>query len=206
MLVVIVKDSRQKMVWATLELLRERGYAGTSFGDIIERSGAPRGSIYHHFPGGKQELVREAITLYAEGIRRRLAAAGGSIDITRALVDAVRDTLRASDFTAGCAVAGLVLDLTPNLAPGDRALLDLSAEAFGTWRRALATAMVADGATEAQARRLAVLVVSATEGAFILARAERDVAPIVDVGHELEAHLRATLPGPQDPNDRSLGS
>ena len=195
MMTGIVKDTRELMVRTALELLRERGYAGMSFGDVIERSGAPRGSIYHHFPGGKQQLVTEAVTLYAERIRERLATAvhsGSSLDAVRTLIDVTRDGLRASDFRAGCAIAAVVLDVTPE----DRVLLDLSAASLGGWRGVLATGFRRDGATAAQARRLAALVVGAVEGALILARADRDVTPVVDIGHELESHLRTTLPAP----------
>lgn len=185
-------ESRDRMLRATMELLCERGYSGTSFGDIIERSGAPRGSIYHHFPGGKQQLAAEAAQRYAAGILRRIAATtedGAATDAVRVFIDVVRDGLRASDFRLGCAVAGIVLDATP----ADVALLDLAAEAFRGWRQRFTAAFRRDGATEAQARRLATLVVSAVEGAMMLARADRDVAPVVDVGHELEAHVRAVL-------------
>ena len=81
MMTVIVKgsgmslNSREKMIVAAQELLSERGYAGTSFGDVIERSGAPRGSIYHHFPEGKQQLVTEAVQRYAAGVLAAIAKA-----------------------------------------------------------------------------------------------------------------------------------
>jgi TetR/AcrR family transcriptional repressor of lmrAB and yxaGH operons len=198
MMTVIVKgsdmslDSRQKMILAAQDLLSERGYAGTSFGDVIERSGAPRGSIYHHFPGGKQQLVTEAVQRYAAGVLAAIAKAdeaGSSVDTVRVFVDLVRRGLRASDFRLGCAIAGVVLDATPS----DVELLALTSEAFRGWRLRLAGAFRRDGATEAQARRLATFVVASVEGAMMLARAERDVTPVVDVGHELEAHVRAAL-------------
>jgi AcrR family transcriptional regulator len=198
MMTVIVKgremslDSREKMILAAQELLSERGYAGTSFGDVIERSGAPRGSIYHHFPGGKQQLVTEAVQRYAAGVLAAIAKAdeaGSSVDTVRVFVDVVRRGLRASDFRLGCAIAGVVLDATPS----DVELLALTSAAFQGWRVRLAGAFRRDGATEAQARRLATLVVASVEGAMMLARAERDVTPVVDVGHELEAHVRAAL-------------
>jgi Transcriptional regulator LmrA/YxaF-like, C-terminal domain len=69
----------------------------------------------------------------------------------------------------------------------------LTSEAFRGWRVRLASAFRRDGATEAQARRLATFVVASVEGALMLARAERDITPVVDVGHELEAHVRSVL-------------
>jgi AcrR family transcriptional regulator len=194
-----VTDSRELMIRSAITLLRERGYAGTSFADVLAHSGAPRGSIYHHFPEGKQQLVAEAVRRYAELTLQAIstaADAGSSVDTVRVFVDTVRSGLRGSDFRRGCAIAGTVLDLTP----ADAVLLDLTAAAFQAWRSRLATAFAKDGATEAQARRLATLVVAAVEGALMLARTERDVAPITDVGHELEAHLRTTLPALSQPD------
>jgi len=182
-------DSREKMIRATVELLRERGYAGTSLGDILARSGGPRGSIYHHFPGGKQELVAEALRRYAAGIRRRLAAVaetGSGVDMVRALLGAMRDGLRASDFSVGCAVAGVVLDLAPD---PDQALLTPAAEALHGWRDVIATALTRDGVAPARARRLATLVLAAFEGAIILARAHHDTAPLDEVEQELTVLL-----------------
>jgi TetR/AcrR family transcriptional repressor of lmrAB and yxaGH operons len=193
MVVVIVKgDSREQMIRSAIELLRERGYTRTSFGEVIAHSGAPRGSIYHHFPGGKDELVTEAVRRYTAITLRAINAAadsGSSVDAVRVFVDTVRSGLRASDFRFGCAIAGVVLDVTP----AEAVLLELTAESFRAWRTRLVAAFRQDGATEAQARRLATLVVASVEGALMLARAEHDVAPITDVGHELEAHIRATL-------------
>jgi AcrR family transcriptional regulator len=176
------------MVQATIELLQQRGYAGTSFGDVMAESGAPRGSIYHHFPGGKQQLVAEAVARYAEGIARRLRAAvesGHSRDAVQTFVDVVRIGLRASDFSRGCAIAAVVLDVTPS----ESVLLDLGSEALGAWRRILQTAFQHDGAEQARARRLATFVVAAVEGALILARADRDLTPLNEVAVELDRHL-----------------
>ena len=185
-------DSRDNMIRATVDLLRERGYAGTSLGDILARSGGPRGSIYHHFPGGKQELVAEALRRYAAGIRRRLVAVaetGSGVDLVRALLGAMRDGLRASDFSVGCAVAGVVLDLAPFANGVDLALLTPAAEALDGWRGVIATALTRDGLAKDRAQRLATLVLAAFEGAIILARAQRSTAPLDAVEQELTVLL-----------------
>lgn len=182
-------DSRENMIRATVDLLRERGYAGTSLGDILARSGGPRGSIYHHFPGGKQELVAEALRRYAAGIRRRLVAVaetGSGVELVRALLGAMRDGLRASDFSVGCAVAGVVLDLAPD---PDLALLTPAAEALDGWRGVIATALTRDGIAKPRAQRLATLVLAAFEGAIILARAQRSTGPLDEVEQELTVLL-----------------
>jgi TetR/AcrR family transcriptional repressor of lmrAB and yxaGH operons len=199
MMTVIVKgddvpatSSRERMVRAAVELFRERGYAATSFHDVIERSGAPRGSIYHHFPEGKQQLAREAIHWYAERTIRaldRAVAAGSALDVLDLFVAASRDSLVASDFTAGCAIAGVTLDL----GMAEEPIRTSVAVAFVRWRDALADVFGREGATPAQARRLAHFVVAAAEGALLLARAQRDAQPIDDVAVELRTHVRAAL-------------
>jgi len=187
-----VNESRDKMIRATIALLSERGYAGTSFGDVMTKSGAPRGSIYHHFPGGKQQLVAEAVTRYAEGLANRLRAAvqrGRSLDAVGLFVDSVRSGLRASDFAQGCPVAAVVLDVTPS----ESVLLDLSAQAFASWRQILQTTFQRDGVDAPRARRLSAFVVAAVEGALVLSRAERSLTPVNEVAHELDLHLTAVL-------------
>jgi len=200
MMVVIVKgvrvpdSSRERMVRAAVELFQKRGYAATSFNDVIEHSGAPRGSIYHHFPRGKEQLAQEAVRWYAERVARRLESAVAAASATEAVelfVTGARDGLVASGFMAGCAVAGVALDV----GPGEDALRSSVAEAFERWRQILAEVFRRRGATPAQARRLSRFVVAAVEGALILSRADRTVQPLDDVGVELRAHLRVALGG-----------
>ena len=73
-------DSRSKMIRAAAELFRQDGYHATAFSDVVEASGAPRGSIYFHFPGGKQELAREATVLAGDEIEEMVAQAAGQCD------------------------------------------------------------------------------------------------------------------------------
>jgi TetR/AcrR family transcriptional regulator, lmrAB and yxaGH operons repressor len=190
----VAKDTRDRMVRAAVELFRERGYAATSFSDVIERSGAPRGSIYHHFPRGKEQLAAVALGWYAEATARGLQRAmekGSAADAVAVFVTAMRDGCAPGDFRAGCPIAAVTLDV----APGEAALLGCVAAAFESWRRVLADAFRREGATPARARRLASFVVAAVEGALILARAERDVQPLTDVAHELAAHVQMALAG-----------
>lgn len=181
-------DSRDAMIRATVDLLRERGYAGTSLGDVLQRSGGPRGSIYHHFPGGKQELVAEAVRRFGNAIRRSIAAAaerGSGADTVAALLAGLRDGLLATDFGHGCAIAGVVLDLTP----AEHDLLVPVAAALADWQAVLAQSFVRDGVAPERARRLAAFVLAAVEGGLILARAAKDITPLDDVATELAALL-----------------
>jgi AcrR family transcriptional regulator len=176
------------MVRAAALLFQERGYAATSFQDVIARSGAPRGSIYHHFPGGKQELAIEALRWYSDrtsALMRQKTEESTAIEAVAGFFAISREALRKSDFRAGCPVAGVALDLADN----DEELQAAVAQAFEEWRRVLAAAFERDGATPAKARRLAAFVYASLEGALMLARAQRDLRPMDDVITELLDHL-----------------
>src|SRR4051795_7175660 len=106
-------DARQKMIESAAVLFRERGVLGTSFTDVLERSGAPRGSIYHHFQGGKTQLAEEATRWAGEFIVAGTVAALGEGD-PLAAIDPFRRQwtriLRRSDFTAGCVIVAATLE------------------------------------------------------------------------------------------------
>jgi AcrR family transcriptional regulator len=181
------------MLQSTVELLRERGYSGTGLREVIERSGAPRGSIYHHFPGGKAQLAEECV----RGVGAFMAAAiepamraNDPVAALRAFVRAYGSHLEASDFRFGCPVGAAANELAEE-APGVAAA---AAEAFGAWEEAISASLRRAGVAPARARRLAALVVASIEGVTIMCRARRDRKPLDDVGRELEAVLAAALP------------
>jgi AcrR family transcriptional regulator len=180
------------MVRGAAHLLRERGYTGTGFREVIERTGAPRGSIYHHFPGGKAQLAGEAVE-YVGGLAREVIAAplaeGDPIAALRGFVELWRADFERSGHRAGCPIAAVAVERHDD-APE---LLDAAAGAFERWRSAFADSLRSAGVRGRRADRLATLVVSAVEGAIVLSRAERDSEPLLDVGRELERVIRAEL-------------
>src|SRR5215469_14490712 len=88
---VMPNDTRARMIEATVGALQRWGVAGMSFTDVLAASGAARGAIYHHFPGGKAQMVAEAAAFNARDVRARLAAlpAGSPADVVRAFLDAI---------------------------------------------------------------------------------------------------------------------
>ena len=166
-------DSRSRMIHAAAELFRQRGYHATAFSDVIRASGAPRGSTYFHFPGGKQELAREAIALAGDEIEELVAQAADRADgpgsLVRALGDMVAARLEGSDYRSGCAIATMVLEL----APENEELSTDFETVFGRWRAALARRFETWAIAPGRAIGLANLVMSAFEGALILSRAAR---------------------------------
>src|SRR5690349_12981939 len=122
-------DARQKMVSAARELFREQGYHATAMSGVLERSEAPRGSVYFHFPGGKAELAVEAAGQHAreqvENIDRAAADATTAAELVRAYLGLAKANLVASDYRQGCTIAPLVLEST-----GSDDLDDVSARSF----------------------------------------------------------------------------
>lgn len=185
-------DSRTRMVQSAALLLRERGLSGTSFRDVIEHSGAPRGSIYHHFPEGKRQLVREAVEMSGGWVGDAIAsleATGDPVETLHAFLGVWAEILRASDFRAGCPVVAVSVEANDD----EPEVTEAAAAAFRRWTRELADGLHRAGMEEDRARRLATLTVAAIEGAVVLCRAERSTAPLDDVGAELEASLRTAL-------------
>ena len=180
-------ESKGAFVEATQELLRRRGYAASGLGEIVARSGAPKGSLYFHFPGGKQELAVAAMERSAAQLRDAMAAVlDSSDDVDEAigrLIDALAAGLEQSDFADGCPIATVALE-TAGESPQMRAAAQA---AFDSWLEVLELRLTRDGLDPAEAQQRAVLVLAAIEGALILARARRDVAPLLAVSAQLRA-------------------
>jgi TetR/AcrR family transcriptional repressor of lmrAB and yxaGH operons len=165
------------MVQAASELFRKRGYHATAFSDVVRESGAPRGSIYFHFPGGKQELAREVVALAGEEIEEMVEAAAGRADdpgsLVRSLGDIVAKRLEDSGYESGCSIATMVLEL----APRDEVLAVEFDSVFARWRAALVDQFEVMGFARERGAVFAELVMSAFEGALVLSRAARSPEP-----------------------------
>jgi AcrR family transcriptional regulator len=192
MLIVIVKvkertDSRASMVRGAASLIRTRGVNATSFSDVLAESGAPRGSIYHHFPNGKEQLAGDAIRWTSERVlaHQRACRASTPAGVLDCFIDMWRQVVVASGGTAGCVVAGVAID-TP---AADRVLIDVVRATFRSWVDLLGEQLVAVGVPARRASRVAVATVAGMEGALILCRAEGNSAPLETVAAELKRLL-----------------
>jgi TetR/AcrR family transcriptional regulator, lmrAB and yxaGH operons repressor len=180
----VTEHPRERMINSALVLMGEHGVEATSFSQVLEHSGAPRGSIYHHFPGGKAQLIEEATHHAGEVIVELLTAAVERHDDPIAAVDAMADFWRTvmhdSDFAAGCPVLAATLE-------GDRspAAREAARVAFERWQLLVADILQRAGVGEERAHSLASISISAVEGAVILARAQRSNAPLERVSNEL---------------------
>lgn len=178
------RSSRQRMVDSAVTLLRERGAAGTTIDAVLAHSGAPRGSVYHHFPGGRREMLAAAVTRAGEAISGllRAGAAGTAPEaVLREFARLWRGSLVESGYRAGCPVLALVVDEGLD----DEELSALAGEILARWRAEIAEALAGAGIAPARAGRLAALVLAAVEGALVLCRGERSADPLDTVVEEL---------------------
>ncbi|MEP7022193.1 MAG: TetR/AcrR family transcriptional regulator [Pseudonocardiales bacterium] len=182
-------DTKQRMVDAAADLLSQQGTAGTTIDAVLARSGAPRGSVYHHFPGGRNQLVLDAVQMVGDRISRSIDAATGK-EPREALDDFAafwRRMLVRTDYRSGCPVVALAVGGAEQIPGADR----LVAEVFATWQAKFTALLTRRGVTPKRARSLANLVLSATQGAVVLCRAERSTAPLDHVVAELSELLAA---------------
>jgi AcrR family transcriptional regulator len=166
-------DTRARMIGAAVAALQHRGVAGMSFTEILTATGAARGAIYHHFPGGKSELVAEAATRSGEDVRAVLDTLPGDTPtaVLENFVDLVRPVVAASAAGGGCAVAAVTVD------PESEELRHIAAAAFDSWTGALAARLDAAGLPVVAADELATTLITLLEGAHVLCRAAGRVDP-----------------------------
>lgn len=175
--------TRERILYATAELFRRQGYSGTGLKQVVAEAKAPFGSLYHHFPGGKQQLADEVIRgggaffqAVVTAAYDREATPEASV---RAMFGQAAETLASTDFQDACPIATVALEV----ASTNDGLRRATAEVFEQWIGAL-TERLGD-----RARALAVL--SALEGAFILCRAQRSVEPMLSAGEMAAAYVAA---------------
>ena len=188
-------DSRDRMLDSAIELFRQHGYNGTGFRDVVAHGNAPRGSIYHHFPDGKVQLATEALQLAGdrmEAVFRQGAQEGDDfVSGFEWVWDWWTGYVVGSDFEAGCPVAGVAAESHPD-APQLRATADA---VFEGWQRSISAGLQFSGVGAEEADGLAALIISAQEGATLMARASGSPEPLERTGRALSALLRHRLAG-----------
>ncbi|MBJ7328339.1 MAG: TetR/AcrR family transcriptional regulator [Solirubrobacteraceae bacterium] len=177
-------DARQRMIQSAALLFRERGIEGTTFADVLEHSGAPRGSVYHHFRGGKTQLAEESVRWAGEFTLAGTAAVLQEHDPVAAVGIFRRqwsEILRDSDFRAGCPIVAAAVD-----GEHEPTVREIAGEVFADWEQLIADAFAERGVPADRARSMATLLVAAIEGGIVLSRAQRSVKPLERVTAELE--------------------
>lgn len=168
-----VPKHRQPIVNTAVTLFRRQGYSRTGLNEIVDVSGAPKGSLYHYFPLGKSSIAVAAVTEAGRRVAATLTKLAKECrstgDLVRRHAELLAGWMRASGFRDGCPITTVLLEL----APGDRDVTEAGRTAYRTRVSILADKLVADGFPKARADALAVLCTSALQGALIQARVER---------------------------------
>jgi TetR/AcrR family transcriptional regulator, lmrAB and yxaGH operons repressor len=185
-------SSRDRLLDAAVDLLQRKGFHGTGLNELLTRSGTPRGSLYFHFPGGKEQIGAEAITRagaqVAAAVAHLVKTRPSTADAVDALGDVLASGLEASRFQRGCPVATTALEATP----GSEPIREAVQSSFESWLLPLSVRLQAGGLTADQAAERADLVIAALEGALILARTRRDGDVLRRVARQLRPLLEPT--------------
>lgn len=181
--------SRQRMLTAAADVMRERGAAGVTVDEVLARSGAPRGSVYHHFPAGRAQILREALQYAGDEITASIDKAAGvsAAELLGQFVRLWEKSLVDSDYTAGCPVLAAAVGCSED----EQQLTALAGEIFNRWQDATTRAYRQEGFDAPNAAALAAMTISALEGAVVLCRAGRTLRPLHEVAQQIEFLIKA---------------
>lgn len=187
-------DTKERLLRAGEKLFRSQGYSGTGLKQLAKEAGAPWSSMYHFFPLGKEQLAAEVIgysaELYAEMIQSAFTAYSDPADAVAAIFRAEARMLKESEFRNGCPVASVTLDIASTV----EELRRPCAEAFDLWIAAFARGLSSTGLSEEAAHDLASYLLSSLEGAIVLSRAAKSVAPMERAGSFVSETVKEKLP------------
>jgi AcrR family transcriptional regulator len=194
----VATSTKDRILEATAELFRRYGYTGTGLKQIVAEANAPFGSLYHFFPGGKEnlgeEVIRRSGQMYRELFDTIVDAAPDPITGIGDFFIGAAETLRLTDYADACPIATVALEVASTNEP----LRQATADVFESWIEAGTERGVAGGVPRETARRLTIHMLAALEGAFILSRATRSTEPMEIAGAAVVAATRAAVvPNPR---------
>jgi AcrR family transcriptional regulator len=191
---------RERMVRSAAQLIRRQGVSGTGMREIVTEADAPRGSLQHYFPGGKEELVSDALLWMGDVAARRTKRCLSELEsrtpsaLLASIVDTWRRDLTNEEFSAGCPLVAAAADTA---ATSER-LRQVLGRAFDGWLEPLSESLVDLGVPIDRSDNLAIVIIAALEGAIILARIRRDLTPfdalVLELGPLLDAVARPAIP------------
>ncbi len=184
------EETRARLVRATRDLLEAQGYAATGLNLVLAESGTPRGSLYFHFPDGKDQLVTQAL---AEAGREmsdliellRDTRTAGSAQVISRLIGLLADRMEQSGYRKGCPLATVALEISASNEP----LRRLCADTYAGWQQAFAELLVTEGHSTDRADVTAGAVLSLLEGALLLARVQHSRLPLDQAARSAELLL-----------------
>lgn len=185
-------STRDRLISAMTDALRRRGLHGIGLTELLQAAAAPKGVLYHHFPGGKNELAVAAIDCVVErmtlGLEQLLATTPEPLDAMRVWIRGATERLQRTGFESGCPLATVALETTAE----DRELRETLARAFARLREAIAQGLQASGVEAPRAGALAALMVAAYEGGLLQARVAQSIEPMLQISDTLLALLPAS--------------
>jgi AcrR family transcriptional regulator len=188
-----MSGTRERIVDASAELFRLQGFNATGVKQIVTAAQAPFGSLYHFFPGGKEQLGAEAVrvsgAIYAQLIPAVIDIAPDPVTAVRTFFAGAAAHLVETDYADACPIATVALEVSSVSEP----MREACAEVFESWIAAGAARHEASGIAPDRARELATAFVAALEGAFVLARASRSTEPMRIAGEMVAAMVAAEL-------------
>jgi TetR/AcrR family transcriptional repressor of lmrAB and yxaGH operons len=180
-------DTRQRMLDSAAEVFHKQGYHATGLNQLVAAGGAPKGSLYFHFPGGKEQLAAEAIQQSGERLgellREIVTSAPDAATGIENVVEGLAVSLEESDFQRGCPLATVALDASAE----SETIRQACAAGYNSWHGLLAGHLTRHGSTKGA--ELATIVLASIEGGLLLAKTLRDTAPLRGIA----THLRTTL-------------
>jgi AcrR family transcriptional regulator len=190
-----VTSTRERILTATGELFRRQGYHGTSVKQVTTAAQAPFGSLYHSFPGGKEELAEAVITTsgraYGELFELIYDAAADPASAISDFFDGAAAVLEETGYVDACPVGTVALEVAST---NDR-LRRATAGVFAGWTESAASRLAAAGIARADAEDLATTLVAAVEGGFMLSRAARSPEPMRTAGRLMRRLVESALAG-----------
>ncbi|MGH1359145.1 MAG: TetR/AcrR family transcriptional regulator [Burkholderiaceae bacterium] len=184
---------RQPVIDSAVTLFRRHGYSATGLNDIVELSQAPKGSLYHYFPGGKSSIavaaVDEAGRRVCETLSELANESSTTSDLLKAHVVLLIKWMKRSGFKDGCPITTVLLELSPD----DRAVTIAGRQAYSDRIQILCDKLVGDGFSEQRASQLASVCTSAIQGALIQARVQRSGKPLSIAAEQLAQMLSDTV-------------
>jgi AcrR family transcriptional regulator len=190
---VDVSSTKDRIIDSSAELFRRQGYTGTGVKQIAAVASAPFGSLYHFFPGGKEQLGEEVIrssgALYLQLFETIALQAPDALTAVADFFSGAAETLRETDYADACPIATVALEVASTNEPLRRATADV----FETWIDAASAYFAAAGIAADAAQALALSMLSLLEGAFVFCRAMRSTEPLEAAGASAVAAVRATM-------------
>lgn len=186
-------NTRERIVQSSAELFRRQGYTGTGVKQIVAEASAPFGSLYHFFPGGKEQLGAEVVrwsgALYGQLIDAFFLPGADPVTATRKFFAGAAETLIETDYADACPIATVALEVASVNEP----MREACADVFNGWIEGATGRLVQAGLPRKRSRALAISMIASLEGAFVLARALRSTEPLEAAGNAVSAEVREAV-------------